>query len=81
MIDTFIKPRPLKMAHFHEIEDKKGDVIDRKVYCSDRCNIWDNPDNYQGWNGCNEIDFGQTCDREGCYVPIAGIEDEPKEVD
>ena len=79
MIDTFIKPRPLKMAHIHIIKDKEGNTIDNKVYCSNVCNWEDNQQNYQGWNGCNEIDFGQTCDREGCYVPIAGIEDELKE--
>ena len=65
----------LIMAHLHEIEDKEGDVIDRKVYCSDRCNIWDNPDNYSGWNGCIEISFTQYCDRKGCSNIVKGIED------
>ncbi len=63
------------MAHLHEIEDKEGDVIDRKVYCSDRCNFWDNPDDYSGWNGCIEISFTQYCDREGCSNIVKGIED------
>ena len=54
------------MAHIHIIEDEKGDMIDRKVYCSDSCNTYDNQDNYQGWNGCYEISFSQSCDRKGC---------------
>ena len=62
------------MAHIHTIEDKKGDMIDRKVYCSDSCNTYDNQDNYQGWNGCNEISFSQSCDRKGCSNTIKGIE-------
>ena len=45
------------MAHIHIIEDEKGDMVDRKVYCSDSCNTYDNQDNYQGWNGCHEISF------------------------
>tara|TARA_R100000008_G_C3568865_1_gene160802 strand:- start:1288 stop:1473 length:186 start_codon:yes stop_codon:yes gene_type:complete len=57
------------------IEDEKGDMIDRKVYCSDSCNTYDNQDNYQGWNGCYEISFSQPCDRKGCCNTIKGIED------
>tara|TARA_A100001515_G_scaffold138338_1_gene131794 strand:- start:341 stop:541 length:201 start_codon:yes stop_codon:yes gene_type:complete len=63
------------MAHIHMIEDEKGDMIDRKVYCSDSCNTYDNQDNYQGWNGCYEISFSQPCDRKGCCNTIKGIED------
>ena len=54
------------MAHIHIIEDKQGDMIDQKIYCSDSCNTYDNQENYQGWNGCNEISFTQPCDRKGC---------------
>jgi len=63
------------MAHIHIIEDEKGDMIDRKVYCSDSCNTYDNQDNYQGWNGCHEISFSQPCDRKGCSNTLNGIED------
>ena len=62
------------MAHIHIIEDKNGDMIDRKVYCSDRCHIWDN-NNYQEWNGCHEISFSQPCDRKGCSNIVKGVED------
>ena len=62
------------MAHLHIIEDEKGDMIDRKVYCSDLCHVLDN-DNYQGWNGCNEISFSQPCERKGCSNIVKGVED------
>ena len=63
------------MAHIHIIEDQNGDMIDRKVYCSDSCNTYDNQDNYQGWNGCNEISFSQPCERKGCSNIVKGVED------
>ena len=49
------------MAHIHIIEDKQGDMIDQKIYCSDSCNTYDNQENYQGWNGCHESEFDSTC--------------------
>jgi len=64
------------MAHIHLIKDKKGEEVDRKYYCSDSCNTYDNQDNYKGWNGCNEISFTQYCDRKGCGNIIKGVEDE-----
>jgi hypothetical protein len=64
------------MAHIHDIKDKQGNVVDRKYYCSDSCNTYDNQDNYKGWNGCNEICLTQYCDRKGCGNIIKGVEND-----
>jgi hypothetical protein len=61
------------MAHLHLINDKNGQVIDQKVYCSDSCNILDNNQNYSGWNGCQEIDHSQKCDNKNCNNVINGL--------
>ena len=61
------------MAHLHLINDKNGQVIDQKVYCSDSCNILDNDKNYKGWFGCQEIDHSQKCDNKNCNNIINGL--------
>ena len=37
------------MAHIHEIEDEKGNLVDIDVFCSDFCNQKYTKDKYQGW--------------------------------
>jgi hypothetical protein len=64
------------MAHIHDIKDKQGNVVDRKYYCSDNCNIFDNKEKYSGWYGCIEISCTQECDREGCFNIIKGVEND-----
>jgi|15BtaG_2_1085339.scaffolds.fasta_scaffold26540_4 hypothetical protein len=62
------------MAHLHLISNKNGQVIDQKIYCSDICNLIDNGQNYNGWCGCNEIDYTQKCDNKNCGNIVNGIE-------
>jgi hypothetical protein len=47
------------MAHLQFIEDKKGDIVDQVVFCSDYCHQ-SHPD-YDGWNGCIEISTSEIC--------------------
>ena len=42
-------------VHTHLIEDHTGDVVDANYYCSDFCHRDHSRDNYNGWNGCNEV--------------------------
>jgi len=53
--------------------NKSTDVIDCKYYCSDFCNQDANGENYQGFNGCHEIDDSQPCDN--CGKTMLGVED------
>lgn len=57
------------MAHFVLVDDAQGDLIDIRNYCSDYCARQD--DAYAGWNGCNELEFDDTC--EACGDPIKGF--------
>ena len=47
------------MAHLQFIEDKKGDIVDQVVFCSDYCHQ-SHPD-YDGWNVCIEIFTSEIC--------------------
>jgi hypothetical protein len=47
------------MAAFIEVEDKEGQLIDRRVYCHDSCAKADPL--YAGWNSCHEIEISQPC--------------------
>lgn len=50
-------------AHFIDINDKNGDVIDRVYYCSDSC-AQEHPD-YNGWNGLLDLYSPEACDNCG----------------
>lgn len=52
------------MAHIREIMDTQGDLIDLEYFCSDWChqNYCDsNGYEYEGWNGCHEMEFTTPC--------------------
>ena len=49
------------MAHIHEIEDEKGNLVDIDVFCSDFCNQKYTKDKYKGWYGLMEISFNTPC--------------------
>jgi hypothetical protein len=66
------------MANFVLVEDSFGDVIDVNVYCSDACAQTDA--GYDGWYGCQQVEFGQFCHREGCHERVLGFADDPDEV-
>ena len=54
--------------HLHFIEDESGDVVDQFEFCSDFCHSDYVGDNYAGWNGCNESEFGTTCQNCGDHI-------------
>ncbi len=60
--------------HYHDIEESNGDLVDLIPYCSDTCHRLDQGEDYQGWNGCYELQFSEPC--SGCGAPIRGIDDE-----
>ena len=46
------------MAHIYELRNIDGELVDVVVFCSDFCHReWAllNSKNYQGWNGCHEV--------------------------
>ena len=47
------------MAHFVDIDDANGDVIDREYYCTDTCAKTSS--SYGGWNGAQELDTPEIC--------------------
>jgi hypothetical protein len=53
-------------AHIHIIEDDNGDITDKQ----------DNGDNYQGWNGLNEISSSQKCENITCNNQLAGVNED-----
>jgi hypothetical protein len=59
-------------AHVELIEDKEGNLIDTKNYCSDFCHKQNNK-KYEGWNGLNEISFSQKCENQNCFNLIVGV--------
>ena len=59
-------------AHIELIEDKEGNLIDTKNYCSDFCHKQNNK-KYEGWNGLNEISFTQKCENQNCFNLIVGV--------
>lgn len=62
------------MAHYYEVDDANGDLIDLVVLCSDYCHqsyCRDNGKEYGGWNGCHEQEFSTTC--QYCGAEIQGI--------
>jgi hypothetical protein len=62
------------MAHYHEIIDRRGDIIDLVVFCSDYCHEqWciDHEVEYQGWNGCHEHPYDDRC--YNCEAEIHGL--------
>lgn len=64
------------MAHYKEINDTlTGDLLDVLVFCSDFCHYgWceENKVEYQGWNGCHELEFDDNCAQ--CHESIHGVE-------
>ena len=54
--------------HLHFIEDESGDVVDQFEFCSDFCHSDYVGENYAGWNGCNESEFGTTCQNCGDHI-------------
>ena len=65
------------MAHFGYIEDDQGELVDILITCSDSCNRTAHKrigEQYEGWSGCHELEFGQPC--ENCGVWISGFEDD-----
>jgi hypothetical protein len=62
------------MAHYYEVDDANGDLIDLVVFCSDWCHkSWCNQNNktYGGWNGCHELEFSTEC--QFCETKVHGI--------
>ena len=59
------------MAHIVAINDKKGDIVDAVVYCSDYCAKTHKQ--YAGWNGCHELNFDAGC--AFCGVILRGLEE------
>ena len=63
------------MAHIHDTEDAIGDLLDRFYFCSDYCHkSWCQNQNidFDGWNGCHELEFDGTCD--ACGETLPGVE-------
>jgi hypothetical protein len=60
------------VANVVTIDDARGDVVDANYYCSDECAKSD--ENYAGWYGCVELDFGQKCHAVWCDNQIHGVE-------
>ena len=62
-------------AHYHELDDDQGDLVDLVTLCSDWCHrCWcdGNDAIYGGWNGCHELEFQDSCAQ--CGVVIPGVE-------
>jgi hypothetical protein len=54
----------LTSAHLYEYNDENGDIVDVEYFCSDWCHRhWcsDTGHEYQGWNGCHEVDAPRYC--------------------
>jgi len=62
------------MAHLQLIENLDGDLIDVVEFCSDFCHSDAAGVEYQGWNGCNELEFNSPC--QNCGTTIEGVEGE-----
>ena len=62
------------MAHLHYIEDASGDIVDYMVFCSDFCHCEKVGSQYQGWNGCHELDLTQFCEGIGCSEIVRGLD-------
>jgi hypothetical protein len=60
------------MTHFVDIDDKNGDVVDRRYYCSDSCASTD--PKYQGWYGANELFSNEIC--EACSTQLVWYDEE-----
>jgi hypothetical protein len=71
-------------AHYHELEDGQGDLVELVTFCSDGCHrSWcvdrmvDGTDiHYGGWNGCHELEFQEPCAQCGRVIP--GVELDPE---
>lgn len=60
------------MAHYYEVNDKRGDLVDVLVFCSDWChrNYCERGEvEYGGWNGCHELEFTTPCQECGEAIP------------
>jgi hypothetical protein len=57
--------------HEHYINDTHGNIVEAYYYCSDFCHRADTGEAYQGWNGCHENEFEETCKQ--CEAKIAGV--------
>lgn len=63
------------MAHYKPVSDGKGDLIELHLFCSDWCHKcwceW-NKEEYEGWNGCHELQVSSPC--EWCGTTVKGID-------
>lgn len=62
------------MAHYYEIEDDTGNLVDLVVFCSDWCHksyCREHSLTYRGWNGCHENPYTVPC--ASCGETVAGI--------
>ena len=62
------------MAHFVIIEDRKGELADLEVYCSDFCAQYSQY--YNGWYGAQEVEFDTPCHQCGQTVIGATISED-----
>lgn len=56
------------MAHVYELRNIDDELVDIVVFCSDFCHQdWAkrNTKNYEGWNGCHEVNETQCGNCEG----------------
>lgn len=68
------------MAHFLDLVDQDGELVDVAVLCSDACHrayaaAVGVP--YEGWHGANEIDHTEWC--LNCGVVVPGTDTECRE--
>lgn len=61
------------MAHFLEIDNADGDLLEVKTFCSDfchQCYCDEHNIEYRGWNGAHELesDYPEWCER--CLKPL-----------
>jgi hypothetical protein len=61
--------------HLHFIDDLDGNIIDVMEFCSDFCHQDALGVEYQGWNGCHEMQHDTTCQNCGEILHVESIED------
>ena len=63
------------MCHIGYIEDDNNQLIELNYYCSDFCHS-QHDINYDGWNGCHEIETAEYCANCGQLIaPSYATED------
>lgn len=56
------------MAHIHRHTDTGGELVDISFFCSNSCHRdWcrENGHQFDGWDGCHELDTAETCQNCG----------------